>query len=115
MIATLSNPQVDIIIDQCMAGQKIQAIKLLRDCVGATKLGLKEAKDIIDTVMSPTLTPQLRWEMSQALHAGLAGTPTTIRDDPYQHQDVMLMLKGILAAITETNELLKDLAFEREP
>jgi ribosomal protein L7/L12 len=62
--------QVDFEVRQlAQSGQRIAAIKLLRE---RNRLGLKEAKDLLDATVPPPGKPVLPWIVVALLVAGLA-------------------------------------------
>lgn len=120
----LSKAQVVDVLDT-LATDRVQAIKLLRNYTGSS-LGV--AKTIIDKTWPIgllTATPSRSLQFSRLLAAvndyGLHDD-VEITDDKQASlplMDVMSiiatndLLRGILIAVRETNDLLKDLAFER--
>lgn len=115
--------QASEILDHLDNNQVISAIKVVRM---ATRLGLKESKDIIDDVRAMKVS---RNDMHRVLNDALtsrgfsvvddwaaevlANTPTiTVNGDGSNTTDRILL--HILAVLKEQNELLKDIKFTVE-
>lgn len=122
----ITTEQMILVADEIVRGQKIAAIKKLRE---ATSLGLKEAKDVIDRVSGPRLvidhesgtrlkefnladrtplTDKLKQEMMNLFPANCQWDATAVLLDQSTVEGLIAVQMAMLAEIKEMNELLRD-------
>lgn len=112
----ITTEQMILVADEIVRGQKIAAIKKLRE---ATSLGLKESKDVIDRVSGPRLkefnladrthlTDKLKQEMMNLFPANCQWDATAVLLDQSTVEGLIAVQMAMLAEIKEMNELLRD-------
>lgn len=112
----ISTDQVTLVADAIVRGQKIEAIKKLREC---TSLGLKEAKDVVDRVSGPRLktfdladrpglTDKLKQELMNLFPTACTWDATAVLLDENTVEALIAVQMAVLAEVKEMNELLRD-------
>lgn len=112
----ITTDQVVLVADAIVRGQKIEAIKKLREC---TSLGLKESKDIVDRVSGPRLkefdlsdrpglTEKLKQELQNLFPVNCTWDATAVLLDENTVEALIAVQMAVLAEVKEMNELLRD-------